>query len=191
MIDSSFQSIIGRLQKFMDQTGMGISAFADYCSIPRPTLSQLFSGRTKSVNDVILAKLAGAFPDLNIAWLLFGQGEMRGNSNIEISEPQNTDPRNAHPPQSATQQPIETPQGKELPREPQPVNRIESAIGHTDSCETNPSEAPGDVNEPLGAPYGEKKYPSYHRSSPIHESRSIQSIVVLYTDGTFETYSPT
>lgn len=87
-MDDSFDSIIRRLQAFIDHTGMSFSQFADTCAIPRPTLSQLLGGRTKSINDVLLSKFCRAFPQLNVAWLLFGQGDMLQQSNIEISEAQ-------------------------------------------------------------------------------------------------------
>lgn len=83
-------TVIGRLKTFIDSLGYSNSQFADKAGIPRPTLSQLVHGRNKSVSDTLLRKLYESFPSLNITWLLFGQGEMLNDSNIKISEPQNS-----------------------------------------------------------------------------------------------------
>ena len=68
--------IISRLKKFLSDTGISNSQFADTCVIPRPTLSQLLNGRNKKVSDEVIAKIHRAYPSLNIMWLLFGDGEM-------------------------------------------------------------------------------------------------------------------
>ena len=68
--------IISRLKKFLGDTGISNSQFADTCVIPRPTLSQLLNGRNKKVSDEVIAKIHRAYPSLNIMWLLFGDGEM-------------------------------------------------------------------------------------------------------------------
>lgn len=79
-----------RLKEYIDYKGFNNSYFADTAGIPRPTLSQLLSGRNKTINDLLLRKIHEAFPDLNIMWLLFGLGDMQINSNIEISGAQNS-----------------------------------------------------------------------------------------------------
>ena len=68
--------IVSRLKKFLDDTGISNSQFADTCVIPRPTLSQLLNGRNKKVSDEVIAKIHRAYPTLNIMWLMFGDGEM-------------------------------------------------------------------------------------------------------------------
>ena len=87
--------IISRIKEYMEYTQLTSSQFADRAGIPRPTLSQLLNGRNKSnegakkISSDIIRKLHDAFPDLNVMWLLFGDGDMESGSNIEISEPQN------------------------------------------------------------------------------------------------------
>ena len=39
--------IVNRLKLFMDSESIGSTQFADACKIPRPTLSQILSGRNK------------------------------------------------------------------------------------------------------------------------------------------------
>ena len=65
-----------RLKGFIESRGLTHSQFADKCSIPRPTLSQLMSGRNKKVSDLVVGQIHKAFPELSVLWLLFGEGEM-------------------------------------------------------------------------------------------------------------------
>lgn len=60
----------------MDYTGLNNSQFADRIGIPRPSFSQIITGRNKKVSDLILACIHQAFPQLNMMWLIFGEGDM-------------------------------------------------------------------------------------------------------------------
>lgn len=60
----------------MDKMGYSSSFFADKCGIPRPSLSQLLTGRNKKVNDVLVGLIHNANPELSVMWLMFGEGEM-------------------------------------------------------------------------------------------------------------------
>ncbi len=82
--------LVSRLKRYLDSKQISVTQFADECAIPRPTGSQLLAGRNKKVSDEIISKIHLAYPDLNIVWLMFGEGNMVNNANIEISEPQNT-----------------------------------------------------------------------------------------------------
>jgi len=74
------ENVAVRLKLFMDKIGMSNSEFADQCGIPRPTLSQLLSGRNKKVSDILVGQIHRRFPVLSIVWLLFGEGDMFLNS---------------------------------------------------------------------------------------------------------------
>lgn len=65
-----------RLKGFMDKMELSNSQFADTCGIPRPTLSQLLTGRNKKISDVLVGQIHSAFPRLSVLWLLFGEGDM-------------------------------------------------------------------------------------------------------------------
>lgn len=65
-----------RLKGFIDEMGLTNSQFADQCGIPRPSLSQLLSGRNKKISDVLVGQIHSAFPKLSVLWLLFGEGDM-------------------------------------------------------------------------------------------------------------------
>lgn len=71
------ESVANRLKLFIDTTGVTSTQFADMCGIPRPTLSQLLSGRNKKISDILVGQIHRAFPELSILWLLFGEGPVK------------------------------------------------------------------------------------------------------------------
>ncbi len=70
-----------RLKLFIDTNGLTPSQFADMCGIPRPTLSQVLSGRNKKISDALVKQIHTAFPDLSVLWILFGEGPVKVSSN--------------------------------------------------------------------------------------------------------------
>lgn len=71
------QNVAIRLKLFMESEGLSNSQFADLCKIPRPSLSQLLSGRNKKLSDVVVKQIHDRFPELSVLWLMFGEGEMK------------------------------------------------------------------------------------------------------------------
>ena len=65
-----------RLKLFMDSIHVQSSQFADMCEIPRPSFSQLLSGRNQKVSDTLIRKIHAAYPELSVMWLMFGEGPM-------------------------------------------------------------------------------------------------------------------
>lgn len=82
--------LVSRLRKYISHISMPVTQFADTCGIPRPSMSQLLSGRNKKVSNDLISKIHDAFPDLNVLWLMFGQGDMLVDKKNSISELQNT-----------------------------------------------------------------------------------------------------
>lgn len=80
---------VSRLKRYIDHKGLQNSQVADMAGIPRPTLSQLLTGRNKKVSNELIEKLHQAFPQLNVLWLLFGDGDMELGTYVGFSEPQN------------------------------------------------------------------------------------------------------
>lgn len=70
------QNVAIRLKGFIEAEGLSNSQFADRCGIPRPSLSQLLTGRNKKISDVIVGQIHKAFPQLSVLWLMFGEGPM-------------------------------------------------------------------------------------------------------------------
>lgn len=84
--------LVSRLKRYLDSRQISVTQFADECAIPRPTGSQLLAGRNKKVSDEIISKIHSAYPELSIVWLMFGEGSMLTDANIEISTP-NSNPK--------------------------------------------------------------------------------------------------
>lgn len=78
-----------RLKLFIESLGISSSQFADYCGIPRPTLSQCLNGRNKKVSSTFVEQIHQAYPQLNIVWFLFGEGDMliHSNDDTDVSSP--------------------------------------------------------------------------------------------------------
>lgn len=79
---------VSRLRTFMTSQSITNSQFADTCGIPRPTLSQILTGRNKKISDELVSKIHSAYPWLNILWLLFGEGDMTNDTDTQTSAPQ-------------------------------------------------------------------------------------------------------
>lgn len=73
-------NVAERLKTFIEMKGLSYSQFADKCGIPRPSLSQLITGRNKKINDSMVGQIHKEFPELSIVWLLFGEGQMENGS---------------------------------------------------------------------------------------------------------------
>lgn len=71
------ETVATRLKLFIDTNGLSTTQFADMCGIPRPTLSQLLTGRNKKVSDQLIRQIHNVFPDLSVVWLLFGEGPVK------------------------------------------------------------------------------------------------------------------
>lgn len=77
-----------RLKGLIQALGVTNSQFADKCGIPRPSLSQLLGGRNKKISDVIVGQIHQAYPEVNILWLLFGEGAMMNIVNNGCIQPE-------------------------------------------------------------------------------------------------------
>lgn len=79
-------NIVDRLKRYMDYIGMASTQFADVANIPRPTISQILNGRNRKISNEVIEKLHVGFPNLNMMWLLFGDGDMEVRSNYRTSD---------------------------------------------------------------------------------------------------------
>lgn len=172
--------VAARLIAFKELTGLSNSQFADKAGIPRPTLSQFLNGRNKRLSDDLTAKLHSAFPSLNVLWLLFGEGEMVVDGNIEFSEGKNGDNQNLFSAQLSDNQ---TSEGNE--------NTFEN------SAQVEPIQKEGNDNTGFGRQESEKVFsgqsakplqPTLH--VPSDPTKHIQSIMVFYSDNSFEIFTP-
>ena len=64
-----------RIKLLMTQVGLSQQEFATKLEISPASLSSIFNGRTNPTNTHVSA-VHRAFPNVNISWLLFGEGDM-------------------------------------------------------------------------------------------------------------------
>lgn len=193
MAASDKSPIIERLCKFMEYSGLTITQFADKAGIPRPSLSQMLHGRNKSLNNQVLAKLNATFPELNIVWLLFGNGTMLSDSKIKTSGGEN----NGNLDLFQTQTPKQEDFGRqnlffEQITQSQTNSKETSVADDTDNKSQINTQLPHSsphinhrtsqkINEPAG---------SLIQTPQSDISKRVKSILVLYSDGSFETFIP-
>lgn len=181
--------IVDRLMTFKDYTGLSSSQFADKAGIPRPTLSQFLNGRNKRLSDDLTAKLHTAYPELNVLWLLFGEGNMVKDSDIEISEGKNN---------------IESTTMADL--SPDNKQYSQADMPNIFAQEFDPTRKLGNISsdqEELAVQPEQKssRDPQRPAVNPLHQpiqftalsadpAKKIQSIMVFYTDNSFESFVP-
>lgn len=158
------QNLSIRLKLFMDSRNMTNSQFADACGIPRPTLSQILSGRNKKISDVLIGQIHNSFPEVSVLWLLFGEGEMITTfSNSEINSTDNSV--------------IST----DVAHFNENAEEIAANLSHGVS---NSAVNQGIIGQNL---YG---ISSCEKSKIVIPERKISHITVYYDDSTFETFYP-
>lgn len=159
--------VASRLKSLIEALGLSDSQFADKCSISRPTLSLLLSGKNKKVSDVLLSQIHEAFPNVSILWLLFGEGDKfkKENSHDEKQEIY-------HENSLFTDHNKESDEQLNLVN----VNQLENIIQNV-------------VNKSF-----ESSFQTFEnivlKPSNISSPRKVSKITVYYDDSTFETFVP-
>jgi len=69
------KKMIDRIKKLLEKEQLSPSQFADEINIQRSSLSHVLSGRNKPSLDFVM-KIKQRFPDINLDWLIFGDGDM-------------------------------------------------------------------------------------------------------------------
>lgn len=77
------EEITSRIQTVIDHYGLSVSAFADEIGVQRSSISHLLNGRNKPSLDFVM-KLVTIYPEVNLYWLLKGEG---GFPSISSTEP--------------------------------------------------------------------------------------------------------
>jgi len=71
--------MVERIRQLLEARKLTPTQFADAIGVARPIVSHILSGRNKPSLEVV-QKVIEAFPDLSLAWLLRGAGEMLATS---------------------------------------------------------------------------------------------------------------
>lgn len=177
--------IVERLIAYREYTGLTNSQFADKAGIPRPTLSQFLNGRNKRLSDDMTAKLHQAYPDLNIMWLLFGEGEMLHDGSdapLKLPDDATAAKENTQPDLFSQPEQDSVPHSDSTQNE---VNYVADSFFPADDNENyNRSKDMSDVSRQKSQPI------SYGAPLPADPAKKIQSIMVFYTDNSYEIFMP-
>ena len=109
-------AFLKRLELVIQYYDLSASAMADKIGVQRSSISHLLTGRNKPSLEFVL-KIVHAFPEVNLYWLLQGEGNFPSNKKEE----------------QATQLPTpEKPKVKEIPLPPVPrLDNNKSALNKT------------------------------------------------------------
>lgn len=176
--------IASRLKKFLDATGMPSTQFADTCGIPRPSFSQILSGRNKKISDEVIGKIHAAFPNLSVMWLMFSEGDMLLNGNMQTSEHQNS-AENTENGQEITED--ELIGSTDIFFEPAPVN---FQSGNSGRRESTPSPAESEIPLKREGHQAPTAQPATSMTMKVNSERRVVNIMVFYSDSSFETFVP-
>lgn len=64
-----------RIKEIQNMTKMSQQDFAKQIGVAPGSLSSIYSGRTQPTNNYVIG-IHKAFPDINVNWLMFGEGDM-------------------------------------------------------------------------------------------------------------------
>ena len=165
-----------RVKEVMEELGYSPSSFADTIDVPRPIISHILSGRNKPSLDVI-QKILMRFTELNPWWLLTGTGTMKQLSLFSDQELEVLSIKNAALQQShTTAQPVKT----NALAEP-PVQIKVSKIAEQQEPTTIPTHPVAEAEQKQSSPLPAQAFSS---------GKTVEKMIVFYTDKTFGVYTP-
>ncbi|WP_425556404.1 helix-turn-helix domain-containing protein [Hymenobacter saemangeumensis] len=95
--------MVDRIRLILQARQLSPTQFADAIGAARPVISHILSGRNKPSLEVV-QKILAAFPELSMAWLLNGIGEMTlGTAAADAESPSESAPAPVSPPAAPTQ----------------------------------------------------------------------------------------
>jgi transcriptional regulator with XRE-family HTH domain len=160
-----------RLIKIITSEGLNSSAFADSIGVQRSSISHILSGRNKPSID-FLEKILSSYPKYNAEWLIMGTGDISKSPkqaslfNVEPANPEDINPKSKPEPM----------QNKQID-ESILLNRINESLS---------SELIKESMVQDEKPIGYSKPPN----SSINNPKTIERIVIFYSDRTFFEYLP-
>ncbi len=180
-----------KLKNFIEYLGLTSSQFADMASIPRPTLSQLLTGRNKSISTDLVSKIHDAFPELNISWLLFSEGDMVNDSNTQFSGPQNIENSSLFDAESIVNEGNTNAKRAQIKSITKDENRNNPSVTLKEPIFSHFLESNSQTEKASTSECAETKKTSYENKALLEHSRTkIKQIMVLFEDGTYEVLTP-
>ena len=171
-----------RIKQFMLDKGMTQKALAAELCISEATLTGIFTGRTRPTVNIIDA-FHQFFPEVNMYWLMYGEGEMYSSSaaSSASSEGSSCESENSASASSSTAS-----HSSSEARQALPAGAQEGAhYGDLFSASTPHNSAPHasmQVPQQMVVPQVIEKYIDKPR-------RKITEIRIFFDDGTYETFT--
>lgn len=151
-----------RIKDIIAYTGLNSASFADELGIQKSSISHIVNGRNNPSIDFI-AKLTARYPEINSRWLITGDGEMLAGSTT-LKRDISIDLFS-----STTQQ----------------QNKSNTQLSKSEKLYTKPKVV--DIVE--NKPFISGILPESSSQNQI-EAKSIEKILIFYSDGTFKEFAP-
>jgi transcriptional regulator with XRE-family HTH domain len=171
-----------RIMQVMKAKGMTQQEFANATGISPAGLSNIFNGRTNPTYGH-LSKIHESFPDVNISWLFFNEGEM-----FSPAAPNSADGEGKTPPAG----------GGATGTPPSSTPAVEgSIVGYPEGLEytlgaasTSEISRSGRAVSPTGDPLPARETIREIVKYTDKPQRKITEIRIFFDDGTYETFGP-
>lgn len=166
--------MIERIKKIMEEENMSSGKFAEEIGIGGPRLSHYLSGRNNVSLDLV-TKILQRFRGISPEWLLFGRGKMYKSDEAKAV--------------------VREPDLFSVTEQKQPVAVIDNDAEKSDTSTANLDFfEPEPLNHeempvPEAVQYNEPQHVTPVKNTP-KEHASIEKIIVMYSDSTFDCYSP-
>ncbi len=185
-----------RIKQVMSWANMTQNDFAQKLKVSPASLSSIFSGRTRPTN-MHISSIHGAFPQVSINWLMFGEGEMILRNQQPLSEGgdlfssiSDNGYGNNHPDGSSDESLIQLAAGVSEQgqyADPSQQGASGSAEGYRNQTRRQSKDSRGASQEQYGT--DKNRLPNTSNSFDIPQ-RKITEIRVFYDNGTYESFFP-
>lgn len=158
------ENVKNRLAAIMEKEGLTAGAFAESINIAQATISQIMRGRNMPSTEILL-KLHQRYPEINLNWLITGQGNMYESQT----------------PETATA--AEADYNEDLATLPFDDNAIfpPNHAGNTKFSKETAFANQGNQQQPI------VKQEIVYKEMP---AKKIAEIKIFFDDGTFQTFKP-
>jgi transcriptional regulator with XRE-family HTH domain len=163
-----------RIRKFIEYKGISAAELADSIGVQRSNVTHVLKARNKPSFQFI-EKMLQVYPDLNAKWLILGTGNMvDAPAKSKTLFDQLTEPVN--PPQ-----PVQIPEKIEVleQKETTPIQQKIEVEPDLDSR-----------NQVISSPGEKKEVHDELKDQFFSSEKSIERMIVFFTDQTFKVYSP-
>lgn len=154
-------SIKDRFKMIMEREKLTAGAFAESIGVAQATISHILGPRNKYPSTEVILRLHQRYSDINLEWLLTGQGNMSNDADASTTTPENI--------------------GADYPLF---AEKAENASQGTDEAE-NRKEMP--LSKPANTPKEIVKQEIIYKERP---PRKITEIRIFFDDNTYETFKP-